>query len=133
MLPVPIGSSRNSNFKADVLETHSHWTFLPMIFVISTSELTKTARSAFKVLGVGSIGLLVSLMFHSRVLIRRRWKGKLLIMSIAHFLQNDAKNSFQVSKFIFHCEYFSIYEFVSNKLYKYGSNKKFSPFLPYAN
>ena len=60
MLPVPIGSSRNSNFEADVLDTHSHWAFLPMIFVISIFELTKTSRSAFKVLGVGSIGLLVS-------------------------------------------------------------------------
>ena len=60
VLPVPIGSSRNSNFDADVLETHSHWAFLPMIFVISIFELTKTARSVFKVLGVGSIGLLVS-------------------------------------------------------------------------
>ena len=30
-----------------------------MIFVISIFELTKTARSAFKVLGVSSIGLLV--------------------------------------------------------------------------
>ena len=60
VLPVPIGSSRNSNFEAEVLETHSHWAFLPMIFVISIFELTKTARSAFKVLGVGSIGLLVS-------------------------------------------------------------------------
>ena len=35
--------------------------FLPMIFVISIFELTKTARSAFKVLGVGSIGLLVKM------------------------------------------------------------------------
>ena len=52
-------SIRNSNFEADVLETHSHWSFLPMIFVISIFELTKAARSAFKVLGVGSIGLLV--------------------------------------------------------------------------
>ena len=60
VLPVPIGSSRNWNFKADVLETHSHWAFLPMIFVISIFELTKTARSDFKVLGVGSIGLLVN-------------------------------------------------------------------------
>ena len=38
MLLVPIGSSRNSNFEADVLETHSHWAFLPMIFVISIFE-----------------------------------------------------------------------------------------------
>ena len=57
VLPVPIGSSRNSNFETDVLETHSAWALLPMIFVINIFELTKTARSAFKVLGVGSIGL----------------------------------------------------------------------------
>ena len=44
VLPVPIGSSRNSNFEADVLETHSNWAFLPMIFVISIFKLTKTAR-----------------------------------------------------------------------------------------
>ena len=61
VLPVPHSRLINSNFEADVLETHSHWAFLPMIFVISIFELTKTARSAFKVLGVGSIGLLVSL------------------------------------------------------------------------
>ena len=59
VLPVPIGSSRNLNFEADVLETQSLWALLPMIFVISIFELTKTARSASKVLGVGSIGLLV--------------------------------------------------------------------------
>ena len=53
-------SSRNSNFEADVLKTQSPWALLPMIFVISIFELTKMARSAFKVLGVGSIGLLVS-------------------------------------------------------------------------
>ena len=67
VLPVPIGSSRNSNFEADVLETHSHWAFLPMIFVISIFELTKAARSAFKVPGVGSIGLLVSQLFLKNV------------------------------------------------------------------
>ena len=60
MLPVPIGSSRNSNLEAGVLESTYSREFLPMIFVISIFELTKTARSAFKVLGVGSIGLLVS-------------------------------------------------------------------------
>ena len=65
VLPVPIGSSRNSNYEADVLEAHSHWAFLPMIFVISIFELTKTTRSAFKVLGVGSIGLLVSIDLNS--------------------------------------------------------------------
>ena len=59
VLPVPIGSSRNSNFEDDVLERTYSREFLPMIFVISIFELTKTARSAFKVLGVGSIGLLV--------------------------------------------------------------------------
>ena len=41
VLPVPIGSLRNSNFEADVLETHSSWALLPMIFVISIFELTK--------------------------------------------------------------------------------------------
>ena len=61
MLPVPIGGSRNSNFEADVLETHSPRALFPMIFVISIFELTKATRSACKVLGVGSIGLLVSL------------------------------------------------------------------------
>ena len=59
MLPVPIGSSRNSYFEADVLETQSPWALLPMIFVISIFELTKTARSALKVPNSSSIGLLV--------------------------------------------------------------------------
>ena len=42
-----------------IIETHIHWTFLPIIFVISIFELTKTVGSAFKVPGVGLIGLLV--------------------------------------------------------------------------
>ena len=49
MLTVLIGSSRNANFEADVLETHSPWALLPMIFVISIFELTKATRSALKV------------------------------------------------------------------------------------
>ena len=60
---MPIGSLRNSNFEADVLETletRSPWALLPMIFVISIFELTKTARSALKVPNLSSIGLLVS-------------------------------------------------------------------------
>ena len=77
MLPVPIGSSRNSNFEADVLETDSHWKFLPMIFVISIFELTKTARSAFKVPGVGSIDLLINV---TRLLVSPNSKLILLIL-----------------------------------------------------
>ena len=46
VLPVSIGSSRNANFEVDVLETHSPWALLPIIFVISIFELTKTAFSA---------------------------------------------------------------------------------------
>ena len=60
VLPVPIGSSRNSNFEADVLESTYSRALLPMIFVISIFELTKTARSALKVeKQVGSVYLLV--------------------------------------------------------------------------
>ena len=59
MLPVPIGSSRNSNFEADVVENTYSRALLPMIFVISIFELTKTARSALKVeKQVGSVYLL---------------------------------------------------------------------------
>ena len=58
VLPVPIGSSRNSNFEADVLESTYSRALLPMIFVISIFELTKTARSALKVeKQVGSVYL----------------------------------------------------------------------------
>ena len=58
VLPVPIGSSRNSNFEADVLESMYSMALLPMIFVISRFELTKTARSALKVeKQVGSVYL----------------------------------------------------------------------------
>ena len=60
MLPVPIGSSRNSNFEADVLESTYSRALLPMIFVISIVESIKTARSALKVeKQVGSVYLLV--------------------------------------------------------------------------
>ena len=48
-----------SNFEADVLESTYSRALLPMIFVISIFELTKTARSALKVeKQVGSVYLL---------------------------------------------------------------------------
>ena len=60
MLPVPHSRSINSNFEADVLETQAKLGKMLMIFVISISKLTKTARSDDEVRGAYSDRLLVS-------------------------------------------------------------------------
>ena len=51
VLPVPHSRSINSNFEADVLETQAKLGKMLMIFVISISKLTKTARSDDEVRG----------------------------------------------------------------------------------
>ena len=61
MLPVPIGQSINSNFEADVLETHSHWAFFAYDFRDQHIRIDKNGQVAFKVPEVGSIGLLVKI------------------------------------------------------------------------
>ena len=49
-----------SNFEADVLETQVKWGKMHMIFVISISKLTETARSGEEVRKPCSCSLLVS-------------------------------------------------------------------------
>ena len=50
-IPVTHSRSINSNFEADVLETQAKLGKMLMIFVISISKLTKTARSDDEVRG----------------------------------------------------------------------------------
>ena len=50
-----------SNFEADVLETQVKWGKMHMIFVISISKLTETARSGEEVRKPCSCSLLVSI------------------------------------------------------------------------
>ena len=59
MLPVPHSRSINSNFEVDVLETQAKLGKMLMIFVISVSKLTKTARSDEEVREAYSDSLLV--------------------------------------------------------------------------
>ena len=59
VLPVPHSRSINSSFEADVLETQAKLGKMLMIFVISISKLTKTARSDEEVREAYSDSLLV--------------------------------------------------------------------------
>ena len=67
VLPVPHSRSINSNSEADVLETQAKLGKMLMIFVISVSKLTKTARSDEEVREAYSDSLLVSVLILSNL------------------------------------------------------------------